>query len=113
MLLFSIPFYIMLLAMFVHAMFQGADDSRHSVVSAFVLNSWYHSHQYHTAATALHQLKESKPFPRSDTIADHDRAQYCVEHFGSCTIAEMESLKNGMSFFTAFLLSAAQSHFVS
>jgi hypothetical protein len=103
MLRFSKPFYNILLAMFVHALFQGADDSRHSMVSAFVLNSWDHSYQYHSTATALNQLKVSKPFPRSDAIADHDRAQYCVEHFGSCTIAEMESLKNGTSFYNGLL----------
>jgi hypothetical protein len=34
-----------------------------------------------------------KHFP-SDTM-DFDRTQYCISHPGECSIAEMESLKNG------------------
>lgn len=71
-------------------------DNRPYMASAFVPKNVNRSYQcYPTSSKALHQIKISKPFPGSDVIVDHERAQYCVDHFGSCTIAEMESLKNG------------------
>ena len=98
-------FYYVLLAVFVHSytLFHVTDESRHNVARAFEINSSYQSYQYRPTSTALHQLKMSKPFPGIDIVVDHDRAQYCVDHFGSCTIAEMESLKNGMSVLSGLL----------
>lgn len=40
-------------------------------------------------------MQMSQPYPGSDVVVDHERAQYCVDHLGTCTLAEMESLKNG------------------
>jgi hypothetical protein len=109
----STPLCYVLLAMFVYALFQGTGDRRHTLASAFEIKNWYQSYRCRSTATAIYQLKLSKPFPGSDVIVDHDRGQYCVDHFGSCTIAEMEALKNGTSFFMVLLLRLAKSYFVA
>ena len=44
-------------------------------------------------------MQMSQPYPGSDVVVDHERAQYCIDHLGTCTLAEMESLKNGRFFF--------------
>jgi hypothetical protein len=28
---------------------------------------------------------------------DHERAQYCADHFGACSVDEVEAMKHGMS----------------
>jgi hypothetical protein len=33
----------------------------------------------------------------NDEVVDYDRAKYCVNNFGTCTLAEMETIKEGMT----------------
>ena len=94
-------FKMLLVFMVVHRYY--IDDRTRNMANAFVVKKSYSSNVCNPTSTALYQLQMSKPFPESDVLVDHDRAQYCVDHFGSCTIAEMESLKNGMHFGFALL----------
>ena len=91
-------FKIFLVVVMVHTYvsLHNFDESSCNITSAFVVKSWYRSYRCHPTSTALYQTDMFQHFPGSDVIVDHDRAQYCVDHFGTCAIAEMESLKNGM-----------------
>ena len=90
---------LLLIVATVHTYVSFHDNARcHHMAGAFVVKSWYRTNRCHSTSTALYEIQMSRPFPESDVTLDHDRAQYCVDHFGSCSIAEMESLKNGMHF---------------
>jgi hypothetical protein len=59
-----------------------------------------------TSLSVLHLSTSSSTSSNNDTsqqtnenvIVDYDRAKFCVNNFGTCTLAEMESIKESMSF---------------
>jgi hypothetical protein len=88
---------MLLLVLFFHP--QWMDETR-----AFVIHPQKVSHR--TSSTQLAQAprfdKEGHHidmnFVSTGNVVDHERAQYCADHFGSCSVEEIEAMKHGMSF---------------
>ena len=98
---YSKIFYGALIVALVHSygLLRSTDENSRNVASAFTIISVHHSYTSRPTTTALHQMQMSQPYPGSDVVVDHERAQYCIDHLGTCTLAEMESLKNGRFLF--------------
>lgn len=101
---FAKIFLVVAIVHTVASLYNNIGQSSRNMANAFAVKIWHRSHQCRPTTTVMHQIRMTKPFPESDVVHDHDRAQYCVDHFGSCTIAEMESLKNGIYLFVKLQL---------
>lgn len=103
---------ILVLIILVRPLFYIDRTRSKTTTNAFVIkpinptrHQTYYDRTYVTANPKIIELSSrlllSTPFSDlyNDEVVDYDRAKYCVNHFGTCTLAEMESIKEGMSIY--------------